>query len=104
MEIDGEKLKEYVAMNSRFWTWSPNEYHEVVFLGYEPTEFKFQSGNKVPTIRYYFRFANGTEKPCDVRSITFAGMMAQFKSGDRLKLQRKALGGRKYEYEIHKIE
>ncbi len=104
MEKDGEKLKEYVSMNSRFWTWPPNEYHQVIFLGYEMTDFEVEISKKVQTVQYYFRFANGMEKSRAVRSIVFAGMMAQFKSGDCLKLKRIKIGKNKYEYEVFKIE
>ena len=104
METDGKKLIEYVSMNQRFWSWPSNEFHAVVFLGFEMTEFEFKSGNKVPTVRYYFQLANGTEKPCDIRSLTFAGMMAQFKSGDQLKIRRNKLPNGKYAYEAFKNE
>ena len=104
MESDGRKLKEYVLRNSKFWTWPPDEDHEVTFLGFEETQFKFKSGDTVPTIRYHFRLANGVEKSRDVRSLTFADMMACFKSGDRLKIRRNKLTSGKYEYAVSKIE
>lgn len=104
MESDGGKLREYVLNNSKFWTWPPDEDHKVAFLGFEETEFKFKSGHTVQTIRYHFRLANGVEKPCDVRSLTFAGMMARFKAGDRLKLRRNKLSNGKYEYAVSKLE
>ena len=103
METDGNKLKEYALKYSIFWAWPPNEDHCVTFLGFEEIRFEFKGGNSVPTIRYYFRLANGTEKPRDVRSITFAEMMAQFKSGDCLKLRRNKIGEKKYEYLVSKV-
>jgi len=104
METDGKKLTEYVSKNQRYWEWPPNENHQVIFLGYETTKFKFESGIQVPTIRYYFRLINGMEKPIDVRSTALAKMMAQFKSGDCLTLKRTLIGEKKYKYEVSKIE
>ena len=104
MEKDGEKLKEYVFMNSRFWTWSPNEDHEVVFLGCDPVDFKFKNGSTVPSMRYRFRLIQGIEKSIDVRSLRFADLMSNFQAGDRLKIKRKKLSKQDFEYEVSKIE
>ncbi len=91
-------------MNSRFWTWPPNEHHLVVFLGYETTDFEVEINRKVQTVQYYFQLANGMKKSRAVRSISFAGMMAQFKSGDQLKVRRNKLSNGKYDYEVSKVE
>lgn len=104
MESDGEKLREFILMNSRFWTWPPNEYHKVVFMGYEIAEYTQKSGQKDPCVRYFFKLGNETQKPWDNRSIIFAGIMEKFKAGDRLRMRRNKLSNGKYEYAVSKIE
>ena len=103
MEQDPEKLKEYVSKNLKFWRWEPNKYYEVTFLGFNFTEFELKTGARVPTVRYFLGFADGTEKPCDIRSLAFAGKMAVYKVGDLLRLRRNSIGAGKYDYEVNKI-
>lgn len=103
MEENGKNLMEYVKEQSKYWTWPPNEYHEVVFLGYDRVQFRFNAKTEVPTIRYYFRFVNGQQKPIDVRSLVFARKMSQYQSGDCLRIRRNEIGDNRYEYEVSKI-
>ncbi len=104
MANEGEKLKEYVLMISQFWTWPPNTYHEVVFLGCDRVDFKFKNGPAVLTMRYHFRLIQGMEKPIDVRSMKFSELMSNFQAGDRLKVKRTKLSKQDFTYEAYKIE
>ena len=104
METDGGLLMAYAHKNFKFWTWPPDEYHEVTFLGFDLGTFRFESGKDVPTVRYYFRFSDGVQKPRDVRSGTFAAKMAIYQAGDRLRFRRSTLPEGKYSYEVSKIE
>jgi hypothetical protein len=104
MKNESEKLKEYVLMNSQFWTWPLNEDHEVVFLGCESIDFSFKNGTTVPSMRYRFCLVNRSEKSIDVRSLKFAELMSNFQVGDRLKIKRRKLSKQNYEYEAYKID
>ena len=104
MEKYGEKLNRYVLMNSQYWTWPPNEFHEVIFLGCDPVDFKFKNNSTVPSMRYRFRLIQGIEKPIDVRSLKFAELMSNFNVGDRLKIKRTKLSKQEYSYEASIIE
>ena len=104
MEKDGQKLKEYILMNSQYWTWPPNVHHEVIYLGCDPVDFKFNNSSTVPSMRYRFRLIQGVEKPIDVRSLKFAELMSNFQPGDRLKVKRTKLSKQDFDYEVFKID
>ena len=104
METNGEGLMAYINKSSKFWVWPAGQWHEVVFLGFEESNFKWRNGTSSKTVRYFFRFEDGAEKPIDVQSVAFAKLMVNYKAGDRLRIRRDKTAGQKYEYQVSQAE